>query len=106
MNSRRPAVSDELDALRWLHLGHLLLEKPDLVSVRIRDREGTIAHHWVVRGLVIFDAALLDLVMMGLRDERSALVALMSLGVSDAATLCREGDMASSKIYRAMEKTR
>ncbi len=38
------------------------------------------------------------------RDERSALVALMSLGVSDAATLCREGDIPSSKIYRAMEK--
>ena len=38
------------------------------------------------------------------RDERSALVALMSLGISDAATLCREGDIASSKIYRAMEK--
>ena len=38
------------------------------------------------------------------RDERSALAALMSLGVSDAAALCREGDIASSKIYRAMEK--
>lgn len=38
------------------------------------------------------------------RDERSALVALMSLGVSDAATLCREGDIPSSKIYRAMER--
>jgi len=38
------------------------------------------------------------------RDERSALVALMGLGVSDAATLCREGDIPSSKIYRAMEK--
>jgi sugar-specific transcriptional regulator TrmB len=38
------------------------------------------------------------------RDERSALVALMSLGISDAATLCREGEIASSKIYRAMEK--
>ncbi|HLY23234.1 MAG TPA: helix-turn-helix domain-containing protein [bacterium] len=38
------------------------------------------------------------------RDERSALAALMALGVADAATLCREGDIASSKIYRAMEK--
>ncbi|HEV2359442.1 MAG TPA: helix-turn-helix domain-containing protein [bacterium] len=38
------------------------------------------------------------------RDERSALAALMSLGVSDAATLCREGEIPSSKIYRAMEK--
>ena len=39
-----------------------------------------------------------------LRDERSALAALMTLGVSDAATLCREGEIPSSKIYRAMEK--
>jgi sugar-specific transcriptional regulator TrmB len=38
------------------------------------------------------------------RDERCALAALMSLGVSDAATLCREGEIPSSKIYRAMEK--
>ncbi len=36
--------------------------------------------------------------------ERSALVTLMSLGVSDAATLCREGEIPSSKIYHAMEK--
>jgi HTH-type transcriptional regulator, sugar sensing transcriptional regulator len=36
--------------------------------------------------------------------ERSALVTLLSLGVSDAATLCREGDIPSSKIYHAMEK--
>jgi len=39
-----------------------------------------------------------------LRDERVALVALISLGVADAAALCREGDIPSSKIYRAMEK--
>jgi len=38
------------------------------------------------------------------RDERSALATLMSLGVSDAAALCREGEIASSKIYRALEK--
>ena len=38
------------------------------------------------------------------RDERSALVTLMSLGISDAATLCRKGNIPSSKIYRAMEK--
>jgi sugar-specific transcriptional regulator TrmB len=36
--------------------------------------------------------------------ERQALVALMVRGVADAATLCREGDVPSSKIYRAMEK--
>lgn len=39
-----------------------------------------------------------------LRDERVALAALMALGVADAATLCRDGEIASSKIYRAMEK--
>ena len=38
------------------------------------------------------------------RDERSALVTLMGFGISDAATLCREGDIPSSKIYRAMER--
>lgn len=38
------------------------------------------------------------------RDERSGLAALMSLGVADAATLCRVGEIPSSKIYRAMEK--
>jgi HTH-type transcriptional regulator, sugar sensing transcriptional regulator len=36
--------------------------------------------------------------------ERKALVALMVHGVADAETLCREGDVPSSKIYRAMEK--
>ena len=36
--------------------------------------------------------------------ERKALMALMLCGVSDAATLCREGDVPSSKIYLAMEK--
>lgn len=38
------------------------------------------------------------------RDERAALAAVVSLGVSDAAGLCREGDIPSSKIYRAMER--
>jgi len=38
------------------------------------------------------------------RDERSGLAALMSLGVSDAATLCRVGEIPSSKVYRAMER--
>jgi len=36
--------------------------------------------------------------------ERKALMALMVCGVSDAATLCREGDVPTSKIYLALEK--
>lgn len=36
--------------------------------------------------------------------ERRALAALMLCGVADAATLCREGDVPTSKIYQAMEK--
>jgi hypothetical protein len=36
--------------------------------------------------------------------ERKAFMALMLCGVADAATLCREGDVPSSKIYLAMEK--
>ena len=36
--------------------------------------------------------------------ERRALAALMLCGVADAATLCREGAVPSSKIYQAMEK--
>lgn len=36
--------------------------------------------------------------------ERKALMALMLCGVADAATLCREGGVPSSKIYLAMEK--
>ena len=36
--------------------------------------------------------------------ERKAFMALMICGVADAATLCREGDVPSSKIYLAMEK--
>jgi hypothetical protein len=36
--------------------------------------------------------------------ERKALMALMLCGVADAATLCREGAVPSSKIYLAMEK--
>jgi hypothetical protein len=36
--------------------------------------------------------------------ERKAFVALMVHGVADAETLCREGDVPTSKIYRAMEK--
>src|SRR6266508_6035760 len=36
--------------------------------------------------------------------EGRALMALMLCGVADAATLCREGSIPSSKIYLAMEK--
>src|SRR5258705_7910901 len=36
--------------------------------------------------------------------ERKALIALMLCGVADAAALCREGGVPSSKIYLAMEK--
>ena len=36
--------------------------------------------------------------------ERKALVTLMVQGVADAETLCRKGDVPSSKIYHAMEK--
>src|SRR5688572_16680552 len=36
--------------------------------------------------------------------EKRALVALAVHGVCDAATLCRDGDIPTSKIYAAMEK--
>lgn len=36
--------------------------------------------------------------------ERKALATLMVQGVADAETLCREGEVPSSKIYQAMEK--
>jgi len=36
--------------------------------------------------------------------EKKALAALAAQGVSDAATLCREGDIPTSKIYLAMER--
>lgn len=36
--------------------------------------------------------------------EKRALVALQTLGVADAAALCREGDIPSSKIYAAMDR--
>lgn len=36
--------------------------------------------------------------------ERKALVTLAIFGVADAASLCREGDVPTSKIYLAMEK--
>jgi HTH-type transcriptional regulator, sugar sensing transcriptional regulator len=49
------------------------------------------------------DATMLEEVGLTLYD-RKALLALMSCGVADAATLCREGEVPSSKIYRALEK--
>ena len=36
--------------------------------------------------------------------ERQTLLALMVRGVADAATLCREGGIPTSKIYRSMER--
>lgn len=36
--------------------------------------------------------------------ERRALASLLALGVADAASLCRKGDIPTSKIYLAMEK--
>jgi len=36
--------------------------------------------------------------------ERKALITLVLFGVADAASLCREGQIPTSKIYRAMEK--
>ena len=49
------------------------------------------------------DVALLDDAGFSLYEKR-ALIALMLLGVADAASLCREGEIPTSKIYLAMEK--
>lgn len=49
------------------------------------------------------DFALLDDAGLGSYEKR-ALVALAVHGVADAATLCRDGDVPTSKIYAAMEK--
>ena len=49
------------------------------------------------------DWALLEKIGLTLY-ERKAFAALMHHGVADAETLCREGDVPSSKIYQAMEK--
>ncbi|MFN2385192.1 MAG: TrmB family transcriptional regulator [Thermoanaerobaculia bacterium] len=49
------------------------------------------------------DFALLDDAGFSLYEKR-ALVTLARLGVADAATLCREGEVPTSKIYLAMEK--
>jgi hypothetical protein len=53
--------------------------------------------------MALRDPEMLEGIGLGLY-ERKALVALMLCGVADAATLCREGDVPSSKIYQAMEK--
>jgi sugar-specific transcriptional regulator TrmB len=49
------------------------------------------------------DAELLDDLHFSVY-EKKALLALVDLGIADAGTLCREGDIPSSKIYRAMER--
>jgi sugar-specific transcriptional regulator TrmB len=49
------------------------------------------------------DVALLDDAGFSMYEAR-ALVAVMRIGVADAATLCREGEIPTSKIYLAMEK--
>jgi hypothetical protein len=49
------------------------------------------------------DAALLDDLDFSVY-ETKALLALVDLGIADARTLCREGEIPSSKIYRAMER--
>jgi sugar-specific transcriptional regulator TrmB len=49
------------------------------------------------------DVGLLDEAGFTLHEKRG-LVTLMLLGVADAATLCRDGEIPTSKIYLAMEK--
>jgi hypothetical protein len=49
------------------------------------------------------DAELLDDLKFSVY-EKKALLALVDLGIADALTLCREGEIPSSKIYRAMER--
>jgi hypothetical protein len=49
------------------------------------------------------DAALLDDLKFSVY-EKKALLALVDLGMADAGTLCREAEIPSSKIYRAMER--
>jgi sugar-specific transcriptional regulator TrmB len=49
------------------------------------------------------DADLLDDLKFSVY-EKKALLALVDLGIADALTLCREGEIPSSKIYRAMER--
>jgi hypothetical protein len=49
------------------------------------------------------DAELLDELRFSVY-EKKALLALVDLGLADAGTLCREGDIPSSKIYRSLER--
>jgi sugar-specific transcriptional regulator TrmB len=49
------------------------------------------------------DPALLEEIGLTLY-ERKSLITLMVFGVADAATVCRESGVPTSKIYRAMEK--
>lgn len=49
------------------------------------------------------DVALLDELEFSAY-EKKALLALVDLGIADAGTLCREGEIPSSKIYRSMER--
>jgi hypothetical protein len=49
------------------------------------------------------DPELLEGIGLGVY-ERKALMAVMLCGIADAATLCREGEVPTSKIYQAMEK--
>jgi len=51
----------------------------------------------------IHEAGLLDELKFSVY-EKKALLALVDLGIADAGTLCREGEIPSSKVYRAMEK--
>jgi len=51
----------------------------------------------------ILDSELLEEIGLTLY-ERKALVAVMVLGIADAASICRQGAIPTSKIYRAMEK--
>ena len=51
----------------------------------------------------LHEAALLDDLRFSVY-EKKALLALVDLGIADAGTLCREGAIPSSKIYRAMER--
>ncbi len=60
-------------------------------------------HGHGVAGVAWSEFALLEEAGLG-RYEKRALVALAVHGVADAATLCRDGDVPTSKIYAAMER--
>jgi transcriptional regulator TrmB len=90
------------------------LTEPDFVPIRIEDFERPIAPPLEGERITDGDAPFLQAVVervnvfpehVGLTlYERKALMALMLCGVADAATLCREGSVPSSKIYLAMER--